>query len=140
MRSPEDKSTGVFDYKWPNIFNAVIESLELKEIRMSGHLYTWVGPGDDPTYEKLDRVLVSTEWEDQFPLTAVESRDRNISDHTPLVLSTGASTHRTGNQPFRFERGWFLREGFYDKVANIWQSQSLGSTPLEHWQSKIRRL
>ena len=30
MRKPEDKSSGVFDPKWPNLFNAVIESLELK--------------------------------------------------------------------------------------------------------------
>jgi hypothetical protein len=62
---------------------------------MSGRQYTWAGAGDNPTFEKLDRVLVSTEWEDQFPLTMVEPRDRNISDHTPLVLNTGASTHQT---------------------------------------------
>jgi hypothetical protein len=30
--------------------------------------------------------------------------------------------------------------GFYDMVANIWQSESFGSTPLEHWQFKICRL
>jgi hypothetical protein len=49
--------------------------------------------GDNPTYEKLERVLASTEWEINFPLAKVEARDRNISDHTPLVVSTGASTH-----------------------------------------------
>jgi hypothetical protein len=70
----------------------------------------------------------------------VEPGDRNISDHTPLLLNTGASTHLTGNRPFKFERGWLVRDGFYDMVANIWQSESLGSTPLERWQFKIRRL
>ena len=34
MRSPEDKSSGDFDSKWPNLFNAMIESLDLKEIVM----------------------------------------------------------------------------------------------------------
>jgi hypothetical protein len=140
MRRSEDKSSGNFDPKWPAIFNAVIESLDLREIVMSGRQFTWAGPGDNPTFEKLDRVLVSTDWEIQFPLSKVEPRDRNISDHTPLVLSTGVSTHLTGNRPFKFERGWLVRDGFYDMVANIWQSKSSGSTPLEHWQFKIRRL
>ena len=61
MRHPDDKSTYNFDTKWPNLFNAVIETLDLKKIVMSGRQYTWVGPGDEPTYEKLDRVLASTE-------------------------------------------------------------------------------
>ena len=59
--TPDDKSTDNFDTKWPNLFNAVIETLDLKKIVMSGRQYTWAGPGDEPTYEKLDRVLASTE-------------------------------------------------------------------------------
>jgi hypothetical protein len=86
------------------------------------------------------RVLVSTEWENNFPLTMVEARDRNISDHSPLVVSTGASIHQSRTRPFRFKRGWFLRDDFYDMVANIWQSENSGSCPLERWQSKIHRL
>ena len=126
MRGPEDKSSGEFDFKWPNLFNAVIESLDLKEIVMSGRQFTWAGPGDDPTFEKLDRVLVSTEWEIRYPLSTVEPRDRNISDHTPLILNTRASTHHTDQRPFKFERGWLIRDGFYDMVANIWQSENSG--------------
>jgi hypothetical protein len=86
---------------------------------MTGRQYTWTGSEDNPTYEKLDRVLVSTEWENNFPLAMVEARDWNISDHTPLVVSTGASTHQSGTRPLRFLRG---------------------SSLLERWQSKIRRL
>jgi exonuclease III len=93
MRKPEDKRSGDFDNKWPSLFNVVIESLDLREIVMTGRQYTWAGSGDNPTYEKLDRVVVSTEWEINFPLAKVEARDRNVSDHTPLVVSTGASTH-----------------------------------------------
>ena len=40
MRYPEDKSSGDFDPKWPNFFNAIIESLYLKEITMVGRQYT----------------------------------------------------------------------------------------------------
>jgi len=140
MRRPEDKSSGVFDFKWPNLFNDVIESLDLKEIVMSGRQFTWAGPGDNPIFEKLDRVLVSTDWEDKFPLSTVEPRDRDISDHTPLILNTGASTHHSVQRPFKFERGWLIRDGFYDMVVSVWQSETSGHTPLERWQNKIRRL
>ena len=140
MRRLEDKSSGVFDFKWPNLFNAVIESLDLKEIVMSGHQYTWAVPGDNPIFEKLDRVLASTDWEDKFPLSTVEPRDRDISDHTPLVLNTGASTHQIDRRHFKFERGWLIRDSFYDMVAKIWQSETTGRTPLERWQNKLRRL
>ncbi|CAD6255780.1 unnamed protein product [Miscanthus lutarioriparius] len=79
MREREDKSSGDFDYKWPNLFNVVIDSPDLKEIVMSAANILGRGHGDDPTFEKLDRVLVTLEWENQFPLTTLEARDRNIS-------------------------------------------------------------
>jgi hypothetical protein len=40
---------------------------------MPSRQYTWVRPGDSLTYEKLGRVLVSTEWEHNYPLVTVES-------------------------------------------------------------------
>lgn len=138
MRRPEDKSTDNFDFKWPNLFNQVIEVLDLKEIEMLGRQYTWVSHGDDPIFEKLDRVLASTEWEEKFPLCTVEARNKGQSDHTPLVLNTGSSTHTTSPPLFKFERGWFLREGFHDMVTNIWHNTTPGRTSLERWQNKIR--
>ena len=44
---------GDFNIMSMNLFNAVIQAFDLKEIYMSGHLYTWAGPGDDPTYKKI---------------------------------------------------------------------------------------
>ena len=68
MRHLEDKSSNNFLPKWPKLFKVVIKALNLKEIELFGHQYTWLGPSDDPTYEKLDRILVSTKWEEQLPL------------------------------------------------------------------------
>jgi hypothetical protein len=65
MRRPEDKSSKVFDPKWPNLSNAVIESLDLREIVMTGRQYTWAGPGDHPTFEKLDIESWSV-WNGKF--------------------------------------------------------------------------
>jgi hypothetical protein len=129
MRKPEDKSCGDFDSKWPSLFNVVIESLDLREIVMTGRQFTWVGAGDNPTYEKLDRVLASTEWELNLPLARVEARDRNISDHTPLVVSTGASTHQSGSRPFQCERRWLLKEGFTKWLQIFGDQKTLNLLP-----------
>jgi hypothetical protein len=61
MRHPDDKNTDNFDTRWMNLFHAVIETLQLKEIVMSNRQYTWVGLADNLTYKKLAWVLVSTE-------------------------------------------------------------------------------
>jgi hypothetical protein len=42
----------------------------------------------------------------------VEALNREISDHTPLLLSTGDSKPKR-KPPFKFELGWLLREGFF---------------------------
>jgi endonuclease/exonuclease/phosphatase family metal-dependent hydrolase len=61
LRFPFEKSRGRFDNHWPFLFNAVIDSLDLREVSMVGRLFTWANSLPEPTYEKLDRVLMDTE-------------------------------------------------------------------------------
>jgi endonuclease/exonuclease/phosphatase family metal-dependent hydrolase len=67
---------------------------------MSGRKFTWANSRRVPTYEKLDRVLVSTEWEQNFPLARVEALSREVSDHTPLLLCTGEKAEKKKPPPF----------------------------------------
>jgi len=122
------------------LFNAIIDGLNLREIEMSGRKFTWANSKKIPTYEKLDRVLASTEWEQRFPLVTVDAFNREISDHTPLLLSTGDKTP-AGNKPeFKFELSWLLKKDFFETVAKIWGSVDNGSSPMRRWQNKIKRL
>ena len=41
LRFPHEKSRGRFDYHWPFLFNAVIDSLDLREVSMVGRQFTW---------------------------------------------------------------------------------------------------
>jgi len=107
---------------------------------MTGRKFTWANYVEIPTYEKLDRILVTTEWEQKFPLATVQALTREISDHTPLLLDEGEPSHRGNARNFKFELGWLTRDGFFDLVKEVWESENRGRTPLERWQSKIRRL
>jgi hypothetical protein len=39
----------------------VIDDLNLREIQMSGRKYTWANTRENPTYEKIDRILMTME-------------------------------------------------------------------------------
>jgi hypothetical protein len=67
---------------------APISQGELMEIPLSGQRYTWSNNQEDPTFELLDRVLVSPAWEENFPLVTVSTLSRELSDHTPLLITT----------------------------------------------------
>ena len=139
LRSPMEKNNDNFDNRWPFLFNAIIDGLSLKELSMFGKNYTWANNLSVPTYEKLDRVLMSTEWEQKFPLSTKFALNRDIFDHT-LLLNTNSSSACNSQYNFKFELGWLLRDGFVDMVKEIWLSVDEGNTSLERRQAKIRRL
>jgi hypothetical protein len=114
----------------------VIDGLNLRELEMSGHKFTWANNLASPTFEKLDRILVTTEWEEKFPLAMVRALTTDISDNTPLLLNTGESTQYM----FKFDLGWLLCDRFIDMIRELWSSTSIGHTTLERWQGKIRRV
>jgi hypothetical protein len=81
---------------------------------MSRRRYTWANALPNPTCEKLDTVLVSTEWELKFPLSTVVALPRGISDHT-LLIDTRNTSSSNNQSMFKFEFGWLHRD-----VLLIW--------------------
>jgi hypothetical protein len=49
LRSPLEKNNNNYNGGWPFLFNAVIDGLNLRELKMSGRKYTWVNARDNPT-------------------------------------------------------------------------------------------
>jgi hypothetical protein len=56
------------------------------------------------------------------------------------MLNTGEAQSNVGQPNFKFELGWLMREGFREKVSQIWSPEYGGSSVLERWQNKIRRV
>jgi exonuclease III len=74
--------------RFSDLFNTLISFHELREIIMTGGLFTWSNNQENPTLEKLDRILISKDWEDIFPHALVRKFPREISDHNPLILTS----------------------------------------------------
>ncbi|PWZ06939.1 hypothetical protein Zm00014a_024860 [Zea mays] len=63
IRRESDKNKPGGTNKWSFLFNAIIEQHGLIELDLVGRQYTWSNNRLDPTFEKLDRFLVSPEWD-----------------------------------------------------------------------------
>jgi hypothetical protein len=59
--------------------------------------------------------------------------------YTPL-LRLGEKTKAKKSAPFKFELGWLLKEGFFNVVSKVWREEGRGTTSVQRWQNKIRRL
>jgi endonuclease/exonuclease/phosphatase family metal-dependent hydrolase len=132
LRYPQEKSRGWFDTHWPFLFNAVIDSLDLREVSMVGRQFTWANSLPEPTYEKLDRVLMDSDWELKFPLVLVRvlPRIEVLSDHAPILISTGTPSPPR-RCPLKLKLGWLQREGFSDMINFIWDKPVAGNTPIQ---------
>lgn len=91
-------------------------------------------------FEKLDRVLVSTEYELKYPHTTIQALTREISDHTHVYLYCGETSTNVNTCSCKFELGWLLRDGFFDMVKDIWLGVDTSNNALECWQGKIGHL
>ena len=127
LRFRHEKSRCRFDGHWPFLFNAVIDSLDLREVHTTGRQFTWGNSLPEPTYEKLDRVLTDTDWESKYPMVFVRALERieALSDHALILLTAGLPKPNSKHQ-FKFELGWLLREGFVEMVKKIWEKTSWG--------------
>jgi hypothetical protein len=107
------KNNNIYDNHWPFLFNTVIHNLDFRELELSGHQYTWTHNLPTPTFKKLDRILVSTNWELKYQKVTEQALIRDILDHTPVLLDTGDSPPSAKKHMFKFELSWLTREDFY---------------------------
>lgn len=51
IRNTTEKNNDIYDGTWPMLFNACIETLNLRELEISGQKFTWASSAEVPTYE-----------------------------------------------------------------------------------------
>jgi hypothetical protein len=63
IRFSFEKNKRMRSNKWSDMINSIINTYALREIHMSAGQYTWTNSQANPTLEKLDKFLMSSDWE-----------------------------------------------------------------------------
>ena len=87
---------------------------------------------------RLDRFLVSADWESRFSKVIQRTLPRPVSDHCPMLLDNDGI--KTGSSPFRFENMWLKVEGFKDLLRGWWQSLQFSGSFSFVLASKLKAL
>lgn len=73
-----------------------------------------------PSLTKLNRFLLSSEWDFSFPFSKGLVWPKPISDHIPIVLC--GNMPRGNPKPFKFENMWLNTPNFVEMVREWWDS------------------
>ncbi|XP_059658879.1 uncharacterized protein LOC132305222 [Cornus florida] len=100
-------------------FSDFIDGHLLIDLPLQGATFTWSSGRESVTLSRLDRFLISGDWEEKFPDVTQAALVRVTSDHVPLVLDCGGM--RSRRTPFCFENMWLRAEDFQGKVQSWWE-------------------
>ena len=119
-------------------FSDFIENNSLVDLPLEGASFTWFNDSGLPSMSRIDRVLVSLDWEEHFENVSQRVLPRVLSDHCPLLLEAGVV--RRGRSAFKFENMWLEAEGFVDRVKQWWDGYSFKGSPSFILAQKLKAL
>ncbi|KAG5617008.1 hypothetical protein H5410_016832, partial [Solanum commersonii] len=113
-------------------FSEFIKDMELQDLPLVGGRFTWrKGDGYDIA-ARLDRFLISEEWEVAFRKIKQSILPRVTSDHNPLLLECGnwerspwlleRGNWERSTSNFKFENWWLQTKDFKERVKEWWNS------------------
>uniref|UniRef100_A0A2N9HG92 Endonuclease/exonuclease/phosphatase domain-containing protein n=1 Tax=Fagus sylvatica TaxID=28930 RepID=A0A2N9HG92_FAGSY len=119
-------------------FSDFIDGFNLIDLPLNGGMYSWCNGAANPSMSRIDRVLVSTDWEEHYPDVVQKLMPKPISDHNPMLLEAGGMAR--GKSSFKFENMWLKVPEFVDIVQNWWSGYSYSGTPSFVLAQKLKAL
>ena len=136
--SPNDKNSDCRLSYSMRRFMEVLNELGLRDLPLQGGPFTWRGGLNNQRMSRLDRFLVTADWEIQFSNVTQSILPRPVSDHCPMMLDSDGI--KSGPSPFRFENMWLKLAGFKDILRDWWQSLHFSGSYSFILASKLKAL
>nr|CAN79711.1 hypothetical protein VITISV_009623 [Vitis vinifera] len=108
IRFPYERSRGGRLSPTMRRFSEVIEELELRDLPLQGRMFTWSGGLNNLLKSRIDRFLISEDWEAHFQGCIQVVLARPLSDHSLIILDGGRMRRRP--TPFKLENMWLKEE------------------------------
>lgn len=126
----KEKSNGVINHKWVDLFMDLINKFGLIELKPSNRSFTWTNNQERPILAAIDKIFCTTNFEQKFPLAYVTTSSRAGSDHVPLILNLG-SEGRKKPSIFRFEKWWLEQPDFRELIYKLWDTPCAFTDPMD---------
>jgi hypothetical protein len=68
-------------------FTRALNHLEVKEINLSEHRFTWCNGQATPTMTRIDRAFYTPDWEEFYGNPVLQALSSSSSNHCPLLLA-----------------------------------------------------
>lgn len=136
IRRVDEKSSTNVNLRMIGHFRNVIDDLELLKIPLVGRTFTWSSEKQNTVHTKIDRILVTKDWELSFPQYQLRPASTTVSDHCPLILKKMQTQHF---KEFRFEQFWIKVPGFKDIVKAAWSKNVISRDAIRRLHIKLSR-
>ncbi|XP_010258726.1 PREDICTED: uncharacterized protein LOC104598390 [Nelumbo nucifera] len=114
---------GLWDEPW------FVDAFELKEIPLAQKTFTWSNLQSRPTCSKLDRFLLTLDWEEHWGNLDSKALPRLTSDHWSIMICK-EERRNGGPAPLRFENMLLLHPRFTKRVREWWYE----CNPMVEWE------
>jgi len=118
-------------------FNNFIDANLLVELPLVGKHFTWFS-SNGKAKSRLDRVLVTEEWMQTWPMSKQYVQRREVSDHCALVVKSMIKDW--GPKPFRTIDAWSLDKGFAGFVKENWSLYAAYGNAITVVKEKLKKL
>jgi hypothetical protein len=138
IRAPENRNKEGGNVQEMLAFNNAINNLRLVELPLRGCKYTWTNKQQNPLLERLDWFFTSNAWTSMMRNTFATGLVRDISYHTPCVIS--ASTNIPRPRVFKFENYWLEHEDFLAVMLHGWNLPTQQQDSAKNISAKFKSL
>jgi len=94
--------------------------VDLEDLNHLGQKFTLYHSNGE-TMSRIDRALISEDWENTWGTPSLWFLPRDVSDYCPLILKVGVTDW--GPKPFRFNNHWIENRNFKKVVEDLWVLQ-----------------
>ncbi|CAN1129256.1 hypothetical protein LINPERHAP2_LOCUS5114 [Linum perenne] len=138
VRNTQEVASGYRSLNEMRAFNDFIEDFGLIDLPLGGASYTFSNLRDVASLSRIERALVSVEWEGFFKDCSLRAMARTCSDHYPLVLA--CTLDKIIRRPWKFELMWLDHPNFKEVLESSWSYPGFGSDNMFKLASKLKRL